>query len=604
MPRPGVIRPRAPLVRDAVRIDLAAQDGEIAENQVTKTARYILSFMTETERVSLSSRSKIEGYNPPVDRFREAAEAFITKFGLDDMLASFEEHVHDEELPPDLEEDPPEIDDDTAGSQHSSSSEAVLAEREDSAASAKPEYEGSEDDASNSGQPTTRKRKVSPSFQSLRSPSDHRYTMKERMPDLPDSPPDWGGVEEERDSSEAESTHDHILDEVKGKEKAILLPWPPALVSDAEREELEREREIRAKHRVRPSEPISASVLISALESQPSAHGTQRDNRLVTTPPISHRPSSSTSSSSPSTDQHRRFSVDELGSPSFKPRFAPKQKYDPSNQAASDIERRDASPEHRAISSSPNDSKVEDAPKPITPHHIPGSWIPSRTIHFGEFKGEIPLPRRQPVYKEIDLPDALGEAQPSNEIDLPDAPEGQRRTEEEQLFYSEGAQPRVSLPPTPEDRENNSTRHSFTPTYPQPATYGSFLPTGLFNVGSYATTKIDYYRHKSTQTEDKMTAKKLETLEEMMKHMMLANEKRDARLDMLLAQLTAASAPEEAEQTQRDAVFRQLEEERVQTLAAAEAELKAKYEATGFEYGPQVDQCPARDNTYVDRSES
>jgi hypothetical protein len=209
MPRPGVIRPRAPLVRDAVRIDLAAQDGEIAENQVTKMVRFILSFMTETERVSLSSRGKIEGYNPPVDRFREAAEAFITKFGLDDMLASFEEHVHDEELPPDLGEDPPEIDDDTAGSQHSSSSEAVLAEREDSAASAKPEYEGSEDDASNSGQPTTRKRKVSPSFQALRSPSDHRYTTKERMPDLPDSPPDWGGVEEERDSSEAESTHDH-----------------------------------------------------------------------------------------------------------------------------------------------------------------------------------------------------------------------------------------------------------------------------------------------------------------------------------------------------------------------------------------------------------
>jgi hypothetical protein len=80
MPRPGVIRPRAPLVRDAVRIELAAQNGEIADAQVTKTARFILSFMTEMERVSLSSRGKIEGYDPPVERFREAAEAFITKF--------------------------------------------------------------------------------------------------------------------------------------------------------------------------------------------------------------------------------------------------------------------------------------------------------------------------------------------------------------------------------------------------------------------------------------------------------------------------------------------------------------------------------------------
>jgi hypothetical protein len=137
-------------------------------------------------------------------------------------------------------------------------------------------------------------------------------------------------------------------------------------VPNTEREELAREREIRAKNRVRPSEPISASALIWALESQPSVQGTQRDNRLVTTPPISHRPSSSTSSSPPSTDQHRRFSVDELGSPSFKPRFAPTQKYDQSDQAVSDIELRDASPAHRAIASSPNDIKVDDAPKPIT----------------------------------------------------------------------------------------------------------------------------------------------------------------------------------------------------------------------------------------------
>jgi hypothetical protein len=125
---------------------------------------------------------------------------------------------------------PPEIDDYTAGSQHSSSSEVDRAERADSAAGAEPENEGSEDDSSNSGQLTTRKRKVSPSFQALRSPSAHRYTTKERIPDSPDSPPDWGGVEEERDSSEAESTYDHISDEGKGKNKEIILPRPPALV--------------------------------------------------------------------------------------------------------------------------------------------------------------------------------------------------------------------------------------------------------------------------------------------------------------------------------------------------------------------------------------
>jgi hypothetical protein len=121
------------MVRDAVRIELAARDGEIADAQVTKTARFILSFMTETERVSLSSRGKIEGYDPPVERFREAAEAFISKFELYDMLASFEQHVHDEEPSPDPGENPPEIDDDTAGSQHSSSSAAGAQEAEPTA---------------------------------------------------------------------------------------------------------------------------------------------------------------------------------------------------------------------------------------------------------------------------------------------------------------------------------------------------------------------------------------------------------------------------------------------------------------------------------------
>jgi hypothetical protein len=57
-------------------------------------------------------------------------------------------------------------------------------------------------------------------------------------------------------------------------------------------------------------------------------------------------------------------------------------------------------------------------------------------------------------------------------------------------------------------------------------------------------------------------------------------DKRDATLDILLARLPVTAAPkeEDPEQAQREAIFRQLEEERIQTLAAAEAELKAKYE--------------------------
>jgi hypothetical protein len=601
MPRPGVIKPRAPLVRDAVRIEFAAQDGEIADAQVVKMAKFILSFMTETERVSLSSRGKIEGYDPPVERFREAAEAFITKFELGDMLAVYDER--EEEPPPEPGEDPHNQADDSAGSQRASSTsnEDIAEQRleqqtteDDPSAGSQQENESDEEETegeqgqqelADTAHPEglARKRKVSPSFQALRSPSAHRYTTKERIPDSPDSPPDWGGFGGEKDSSEADSTEDHILD--KGKGKQILLPRSPTAALAAEREESAREREIRATHRVMPSEPISASALISALESQLSEQLTQRDNRLVTTPAISHRRSPSISSSSPSIDRHRRFSVDELGSPGFKPRPAPAREHGPRYQAESDIELRDAPPVHRTIISSPNDIKVEDAPLPITHHHIPGSWTPSRTIHFGEFKTEIPSPRRQAADNEIDLPDAPEEAQPSNEIDLPDAPGGQHRTEEEQLFYSEGVQPRVSLPPTPVDRGNNPVRHSFTPTYPPPATYGSFLPKSLLNVGSYVTTKVGRYCHKSTQTDDEMTARKIDALEDMLKQMMLANEKRDAAMDILLARIAPqASQPADTEQERKRAIFEQLEEERLQKLSALEAELKDKYEAAGFAY--------------------
>jgi hypothetical protein len=61
----------------------------------------------------------------------------------------------------------------------------------------------------------------------------------ERIQDSPDSQTDWGGVGEERHSSDAESTRDHILDKGKGRE--ILLTRSPTSVLAAEREELARE---------------------------------------------------------------------------------------------------------------------------------------------------------------------------------------------------------------------------------------------------------------------------------------------------------------------------------------------------------------------------
>jgi hypothetical protein len=80
-----------------------------------------------------------------------------------------------------------------------------------------------------------------------------------------------------------------------------------------------------------------------------------------------------------------------------------------------------------------------------------------------------------------------------------------------------------------------------------------------------------------------MTSKKIDALEEMMKQMMIANEKRDAALDNLCDTLTKTAArarDDNTEQDKRDAIFRQLEEERL----LKEAELKAKYAAAGFEY--------------------
>jgi hypothetical protein len=393
MPRPGVIKPRAPLVRDAVRIDLAAQDGEIADEEVTRRARFILSFMTETERVSLSSRGKIEGYDPPIERFSKAAEAFITTFGLDNMLASFDGHALDEEPSPDPGEDPPEIIN-NAGSQRSEVSPPDPGEDPpemmDNAGSQRgevspPSIEGEPPgiDDENAGcqresspgvvdrtagrteQPRadgdppagaeqlgslTHKRKLPSPFQTSRKASLSSDTGQPSAFDSPASQIDWGGVGEEKDSSEEPSP---LLN--KGKQ-------PVLMAYAAEWDELERERRIRAEHRVTASEQISASALISALQ-------THQDNVLIVTPPNqNHSPPSTTSTASGRTCQRHRFSVDEFGSPGFSAPEPPptkdtnwvKQLWINSDSTAA-VE---AKP-------SPQDIKIEDAPPALPPQGIP-----------------------------------------------------------------------------------------------------------------------------------------------------------------------------------------------------------------------------------------
>jgi hypothetical protein len=341
MPRPGVIRPRAPLVRDGVRIELAAQDGEIEDVQVVRMAKFILSFLTETERVSLSSRGKIEGYDPPVERFRKAAEAFITKFELDDMLAVYDER--EEEPPPEPGEDLHDQADDSAGSQRASSTsdediaeqrlEQLTAEEDPSAGPQQANESDGEETEGAQGQEElpesahpeglARKTKVSPSFQALRSPSTHRYTTRERVPDSPDSPIDWGGVDNERDSSDEDSQAKPDSAREKGKGKEELRSLTAEATYALEKQELARERKIWADHRATASErevqAISASVLISALQTRSGCP-------LFTTPTTENKPilpsrSPSTCNSSPLAGPDRRFSVDELGSPSFNPRF-------------------------------------------------------------------------------------------------------------------------------------------------------------------------------------------------------------------------------------------------------------------------------------------
>jgi plasmid maintenance system killer protein len=458
-----------------------------------------------------------------------------------------------------------------------------------------------------------RKRKVSPSFQALRSPSTHRYTTRERVPDSPDSPIDWGGVDNERDSSDEDSQAkpDSAREKDKGKE-VLRSPTAPATYA-LEKQDLARERKIRADHRVTASErevqAISASALISALQTRSGCP-------LFTTPTTENKPilpsrSPSTCNSSPLAGRDRRFSVDELGSPSFNPRFAlePRRpdwgytsqlRNEPSERSASDAELRDAPTGHGTIEHSPKDIRIEDAPALSTPHRIPGSWTPPTHILFGDVHMAIP-PIRQPAVDK--------------EIALPDAPADSHRRAEEQLFYSEDAKPRISLPPTPAEQKPVSgqtppqPRQPFTTDYPPPATYGTFFQAGPSEAGRYDTTSAGRYRHRSTQTDKEMMAKKMENLEEMMKQLMASNEKRDTILDLLLARMPVTTAPrsEDLEQAQKDALFQQLEEERIQSLAAVEAELKMKYEAAGFEYDQppnrtqRTNRHEAPEHTYTDR---
>jgi hypothetical protein len=212
------------------------------------------------------------------------------------------------------------------------------------------------------------------------------------------------------------------------------------------------------------------------------------------------------------------------------------------------------------------DVKIEDAPPPPTPRAqlMPGSWSPQTHVRFSDFEVPISAGRWIAVDREIQLPDALAEDQ---------------RTAETQLFTSTAAQPRVSLLPTPV-QQIPSIKQSFTPTYLPPTSYGC-----LFAPASFKSARHD----KSTQTGSDMTAKKMEALEEMMKQLMVANEKRDAAMEILLAR-TAPQAFQRADEEQepKRTIFEQLEEERLQKLLAIEAERKEKYEAAGFRYNPTL----------------
>jgi hypothetical protein len=635
----GIIKPGTVLVRDRVQVHNAARDGEICSPRVARMVNFILSMLTDTERTAVTSRGRPQSYSPPVHRFVRAADTFIARFELQELLQNHQEHNAD--MPPQASTSIAE-----AGGQAENS---IPAEEEGSQtaqevlAPIRPTAHGSglprtsqtahveqevpapvRPTAHGSGAPQTpqgtnpQKRKVSPSFQSERKrslpPADKItfvHTDGSQLPvntettsvqtDEPDSPVNWQGIGSKFDSDSPETIPvDSFTVTHKGKEKE-----PGVVESDRWREgaELQRERGIRAAHRVTLSERISAAAPISALQRE-------LDNPISSTSPYQHRPvppspSCSTCSPSPLTNRDRRFSVNELGSPSFNnvntsTPWIPRWKRE---KQSSDIELTDAPAQLEGKEQSPVDVKIEDAPPPPTPRAqlIPGSCSPQTHLRFGDFEVPIPAGRWIAVDREIQLPDALAEdqhtaikqlststaAQPrvpagrwipvDREIQLPDASAEDQRTAETQLFTSTAAQPRVSLPPTPV-QQIPSVKQSFTPTYLPPTSYGS-----LFAPASFKSARHD----KSMQTGPDMTAKKMEALEEMMKQLMVANEKRDTAMDILLAR-NAPQAFQHAdeEQERKRAIFEQLEEERLQKLLAIEAELKEKYEAAGFQYNP------------------
>jgi hypothetical protein len=377
---------------------------------------------------------------------------------------------------------------------------------------------------------------------------------------------------------------------------------PPLAALAAEREELAREREIRANLQVTLSDGISASALISALQAE-------HDKARFVTPPNQHSqvvrsPSSHASTSSTETYRHRRFSVDELGSPSF---CADRLRINPIPSGSIEVELVEPP---ASAGQSPLDIKLEDAPRTPSPHRIPGAWSSTTHIKFGEFGADITV-----VYRPV--------ADDDDDIDIPDAPpEESRYKREVQLFDSKGAPPWVSLPPTPIQQRpitvpkvvevgaqknrrasqvgHHSRRHILPPHHTGPGARAPLLPEAAPN----SSISARQYRSKATQTDTDMTSKKIEALEEIMKQLILGNEiaqkereakekadheyreKQQSVMEGILEGLQRGLvAPEDKT---REARRQALEAKRQQKLAAVEEELHAEFEEVGLDHEASV----------------
>jgi hypothetical protein len=295
----GIIRPGTVLVRDAVQVHYAAQDGEIRSPRVARMADFILSMLTDTERTAVTSRGRPQGYSPPVHRFVRAADAFIARFELQDLL-----HNHNADPPPQASpsiaeaggqaEDPIPAEEErsqtaqevltpTRLTAHGSGASQRAHVEQEVLAPVTPTAHGSGAPQTPQGI-NTQKRKVSPSFQSERKrsppPADKVtfvHTDGPQMPvnmgttsvqtDEPDSPVNWQGIGSECDSDSPETPAvDGGTDTREGIARELGKSEEDRRKEGAE---LQREREIRAAHRVTPSERISAAALISALQTEP-----------------------------------------------------------------------------------------------------------------------------------------------------------------------------------------------------------------------------------------------------------------------------------------------------------------------------------------------